>query len=153
MKNREEYYTFNEYMKNNTLTPSEEDYIEMIYRLSLVQEYIKVGDISKALNIKPPSVTKMIKKLDTKKLLTYKKYNFIELSDIGRVVGKRLLDRHNIVENFLKIIGVEECLHEETEKIEHTISVETLIRIDELIKFFSINKDMMKKFREQQNIY
>ena len=66
MNKKDDYYTFNEYMKNNNLTPSEEDYIEMIYRLSLEKENVKVKDIAHELNIKPPSVTKMIKKLGEK---------------------------------------------------------------------------------------
>ncbi|WP_243444955.1 metal-dependent transcriptional regulator [Romboutsia maritimum] len=147
---RNEYYTFNEYMKNNSLTPSEEDYLEMIYRLSLNQEDIKVNDLSKSLNIKPPSVTKMIKKLDQKKVLMYKKYDSIHLTEIGTMIGRRLLDRHNIVQEFLKVIGVNECIHEETEKIEHTISIETLIKIDELINFLNKNEEILKEFREYQ---
>ena len=145
-----EYYTFNEYMKNNSLTPSEEDYLEMIYRLSLTQDDIKVNNISKALNIKPPSVTKMIKKLDQKNILLYEKYNSIKLTDIGIIIGKRLLYRHNIIQEFLNVIGVKECIHEETEKIEHTISIETLLRIDELINFFGKNNDILEKFRTYQ---
>ena len=35
-----EYFTFSEYMKNNKLTPSEEDYVEMIYRI-----YLKNGNV------------------------------------------------------------------------------------------------------------
>ena len=122
MNKREEYYTFNEYMKYNSLTPSEEDYIEMIYRLSLSEDKIKLKEISTSLNIKPPSVTKMIKKLESKNLLIYRKYDYIQLTDIGKIVGKRLFDRHNVIYSFLETIGLKEYIHEETEKIEHTIS-------------------------------
>ena len=152
MNKREEYYTFNEYMKYNSLTPSEEDYIEMIYRLSLNEDKIKLKEISTSLNIKPPSVTKMIKKLESKNLLIYRKYDYIQLTDIGEIVGKRLLDRHNVVYSFLETIGLKEYIHEETEKIEHTISIETLLRIDELINFFEENEVLLKKFREYQNL-
>ena len=148
MNKREEYYTFNEYMKYNSLTPSEEDYIEMIYRLSLNEDKIKLKEISTSLNIKPPSVTKMIKKLESKNLLIYRKYDYIQLTDIGEIVGKRLFDRHNVVYSFLETIGLKEYIHEETEKIEHTISIETLLRIDELINFFGENESLLKKFRE-----
>ncbi len=152
MNKREEYYTFNEYMKYNSLTPSEEDYIEMIYRLSLSEDKIKLKEISTSLNIKPPSVTKMIKKLESKNLLIYRKYDYIQLTDIGEIVGKRLFDRHNVVYSFLETIGLKEYIHEETEKIEHTISIETLLRIDELINFFEENESLLKKFREYQNL-
>lgn len=152
MNKREEYYTFNEYMKYNSLTPSEEDYIEMIYRLSLSEDKIKLKEISTSLNIKPPSVTKMIKKLESKNLLIYRKYDYIQLTDIGKIVGKRLFDRHNVIYSFLETIGLKEYIHEETEKIEHTISIETLLRIDELINFFEENESLLKKFREYQNL-
>lgn len=143
---KEDYYTFNEYMKNNNLTPSEEDYIEMIYRLSLENEIVKVKDISEELNIKPPSVTKMIKKLDEKKILNYRKYDYIELTNIGINVGEQLLKRHNIIKEFLGIIGVQEFLHEETEKIEHTININTLLKIEQFIKFVNENDEIKIKF-------
>lgn len=151
MNDREDYYTFNEYMKYNSLTPSEEDYIEMIYRLSLNEEKIKLKEISDSLNIKPPSVTKMIKKLEAKNFLIYRKYDYIKLTNMGEIVGKRLYDRHNIIYSFLQTIGLKEYIHEETEKIEHTISIETLIRIKELLRFFKENDEVLIKFRNYQN--
>lgn len=124
----------------------------MIYRLSLSEDKIKLKEISTSLNIKPPSVTKMIKKLESKNLLIYRKYDYIQLTDIGEIVGKRLFDRHNVVYSFLETIGLKEYIHEETEKIEHTISIETLLRIDELINFFEENESLLKKFREYQKL-
>ena len=153
MSKREDYYTFNEYMKNNKLTPSEEDYIEMIYRLNLENDKVQVKDISKKLNIKPPSVTKMIKKLNGKNLLIYKKYDNIELTSLGTSVGKKLLSRHNTIKEFLVILGIKESIHEETETIEHTINVETLIKIEELIHFFRENEEILKKLKSYQEEY
>ena len=71
-----EYFTFNEYMKNNKLTPSEEDYVEMIYRINLNRGNVQVKDVANELNIKPASVTKMVKKLNDKDILEYKKYDY-----------------------------------------------------------------------------
>ena len=151
MSKREDYYTFNEYMKNNKLTPSEEDYIEMIYRLNLEDDKVQVKDISKKLNIKPPSVTKMIKKLNDKNMLIYRKYDNIELTSLGKSVGERLLNRHNIIKEFLIILGIRDSIHEETETIEHTINVETLVKIEELINFFIENEDVLKRLRFYQD--
>lgn len=150
MCKREDYYTFNEYMKNNKLTPSEEDYIEMIYRLNLENDKVQVKDISKQLNIKPPSVTKMIKKLNDKNMLIYKKYDSIELTTLGERMGERLLNRHNTVKEFLTILGIKESIHQETETIEHTINVETLIKVEELINFFRENEDVLKRLKSYQ---
>ena len=150
MSKREDYYTFNEYMKNNKLTPSEEDYIEMIYRLNLENNKVQVKDISNKLNIKPPSVTKMIKKLNDKNILIYKKYDSIELTSLGESVGEKLLNRHNTIKEFLTILGIKESIHEETETIEHTINVETLMKIEELINFFRKNEDVLSRLKSYQ---
>lgn len=150
MSKREDYYTFNEYMKNNKLTPSEEDYIEMIYRLNLENDKVQVKDISNKLNIKPPSVTKMIKKLNDKNILIYKKYDSIELTSLGESVGEKLLNRHNTIKEFLTILGIKESIHEETETIEHTINVETLMKIEELINFFRKNEDVLSRLKSYQ---
>lgn len=150
MSRREDYYTFNEYMKNNKLTPSEEDYIEMIYRLNLENDKVQVKDISNKLNIKPPSVTKMIKKLNDKNMLIYKKYDSVELTSLGESVGEKLLSRHNTIKEFLTILGIKESIHEETETIEHTINVETLMKIEELINFFRNNEDVLSRLKSYQ---
>lgn len=151
MSKIEDYYTFNEYIKNNNLTPSEEDYIEMIYRLTLENNKVQVKDIYAKLNIKPPSVTKMVKKLDNKNLINYKKYDNIELTSMGFRVGANLLNRHNTIKKFLEIIGIKESIHEETETMEHTINVETLVKIEELINFLYENPDILLRLKEYQD--
>lgn len=140
MKKLNQFYTFNEYMKNNSLSPNEEDYIEMIYRLYEENREVKISDLSKALNIKPSSVSNMVKKLENKNLLIHEKYGCIILSKTGELIGERLLYRHNTIYEFLELIGVKNYIHEETEKIEHTISVETLVRISNLINFLKDNE-------------
>ena len=92
----------------------------------------------------------MIKKLDNKKLLNYKKYDNIELTSLGIKVGANLLNRHNTIRKFLEIIGIKESIHEETETIEHTINVETLIKIEELISFFYENPDVLSRLKNYQ---
>jgi len=122
----DEFYTFREYM-DKELTASMEDYIEMIYRLSKESNYTRIQDLAKNLNVQPPSVTKMIQKLSELSLLKYKKYDVIILEEKGKLLGKKLYNRHITIEKLLKIIGVEEAnILSETEKIEHTISDETL---------------------------
>lgn len=152
---KNEFYTFREYTKNfkSNLTPCEEDYVEMIYRLSISNNgYTRVNDLAAALNVKPPSVTKMIKKLNNKDLIAYEKYGIIQLLDKGKITGKILLDRHNTIEKFMKMLDISEDTLEETEKIEHTISVETLVKIKELVDFFTENKEaleMYKRYKEK----
>lgn len=129
------FYTFNNYFKINSglITASMEDYIEMIYRLSNEIGFTRVGDLSKALNVKPASITNMIKKLDELSLVCYERYGYIKLTDEGKIYGEYLLYRHNTIEKFLKTIGVSKNVLEETEKIEHVLNKDTFQRIENFI--------------------
>ena len=146
------FYTFNNYFKinSNIVTASMEDYIEMIYRLSNNTGFTRVVDLSKALNVKPASTTNMIRKLDELSLVTYEKYGYIKLTEEGDIYGAYLLYRHNTVERFLNIIGVTNNILEETEKIEHVLSKETVERIENFIEIIDnhpIIKDKLGKTR------
>lgn len=149
-----EYFTFREYMKtqSNQLSASMEDYLEMIYRLSLKSGYTRVSELAQALNVQPPSVSKMLVKLNQLYLIDYKKYDIIKMTKKGQKIGKALLYRHNTIEKFLKLIGVEEYILEETEKIEHTINILTLKQISLLVGFLEENKDVLDKLKGFQKV-
>ncbi len=150
MKNRNKFHTVRGYQllvqDRNTLTSAMEDYLEMIYRHSLGEGYIRVNTLSEKLSVKPSSATKMVQKLAGLGLLHYEKYGIILLTEKGREIGKFLLNRHNVIETFLKTIGVEDNILAETELIEHNISINTLKRIDTLNSFFKENPDVTERF-------
>ena len=101
-KRKEQFYTARGYeiaAGENALTPSMEDYLEMIYRLSRVNGYTRVNDLAENLNVQPPSVTRMIQKLYDRSLLDYRKYGMIHLTDKGTKL-RIFLDRHNILREF-----------------------------------------------------
>ena len=83
----------------NLLTASMEDYLEMIYRLSLNTGFTRIHELSNALNVQPPSATKMVQKLAELKLLKYEKYGVVTLEQDGKKLGQVLLNRHNIIES------------------------------------------------------
>ena len=128
-----EFYTVRGYallnQEDNYLTPSMEDYLEMCYRLSKNKGFTRMSDLAGALNVQPPSANKMVNKLAELGYLIYEKYGVIQLTDIGIAIGEYLLKRHDIIEEFLLIIGVTDHVLEQTEKIEHNITENTLQNI------------------------
>lgn len=147
----DEFYTFREYMKkeDNMLTASMEDYLEMICRLCDNATYTRINELAAALNVQPPSATKMVQKLSELNLIDYKKYGIITLTEKGHQIGRALLKRHDIIEKFLRLLDITDELLEETEKIEHTISNHTLKKLDKLISFFDNHpeiKNMLKEY-------
>jgi len=143
-----EFFTFREYMKKDEdlLTASMEDYLEMIYRLTRQNGFTRIHDLATALNVQPPSATKMVQKLADVGVLNYEKYGMILLSKKGEVMGKALLERHQIIEGFLRLLGISGDVLEETEKIEHTISPQTLNRIKNFVDFFKARPEVIHEF-------
>ena len=134
---KEEFYTIKGYKIKNqeVLSSSMEDYIEMIFRLSEKSGEVRVNDLSQALNVQPPSTTKMIKRLAKDNYVYYEKYGLIKLTEKGMNIGSKLLERHKIIFEFLELIGVKNNILEQTEIIEHAVNDEVLSKINELIKF------------------
>lgn len=131
----------------NILTPAMEDYLEMIYRNSLISGYIRINSLAELLNVAPSSTTKMVQKLNSLNLLNYEKYGIIFLTENGKEIGKYLLERHNLIELFLKNLGVSKDLLIETELIEHIISAETLHQITMFNKFLEHNSDILDSYQ------
>jgi len=132
-------------------TPSMEDYIEQIYMLIEEKGYARVSDIAEALSVHPSSVTKMVQKLDKDEYLVYEKYRGLMLTSKGKKIGKRLVFRHELLEQFLKIIGVkEENIYNDVEGIEHHLSWDSIDRIGDLVQFFEEDENRAELLREIQ---
>lgn len=127
-------------------TPSMEDHIEQIYLLIAHKGYARVSDIAEALSVLPSSVTKMVQKLDKDGYLVYEKYRGLSLTAKGEKLGKRLVQRHELLEQFLRIIGVdEERIYDDVEGIEHHLSWNSIDRIADLVQVMEENPDIAKK--------
>lgn len=121
-------------------TPTMEDYLERIYTLIEEKGYARVSDIAEALSVHPSSVTKMVQKLDQNKYLIYEKYRGLILTSKGKKIGKRLVDRHQLLEEFLQMIGVnEENIYNDVEGIEHHLSWDAITCIEYLVEYFKQN--------------
>lgn len=133
-------------------TPSMEDYIEQIYLLIENKGYARVSDIADALSVHPSSVTKMVQKLDQKEYLIYEKYRGLALTPKGKKIGQRLVYRHDLLEQFLTIIGVDaENIYNDVEGIEHHLSWNTIDRIGDLVQYFEDNPDRLEELRQYHN--
>ena len=139
----EKFYTLKGYKIKNEeiLSSSMEDYIEMIFRLSEKSDEVRVNDLSRALNVQPPSTSKKIKRLAREGYVIYERYGCIRLTEKGRNIGSELLGRHMIIFEFLECIGVKDNILEQTEIIEHAVNNEVLNRLNELTKFLKEGKE------------
>ncbi|HHW46211.1 MAG TPA: DtxR family transcriptional regulator [Clostridiales bacterium] len=133
------------------LTPAMEDYLEMIYRNIGKVGFIRINRLAQLLNVKASSATKMVQKLGQMGLLRYERYGIITLTESGMKMGEFLLERHNIIESFLKKIGSNKDILKEAELIEHNISTDTLNNIKILLDFFEHKPEISRQFDEYRN--
>lgn len=129
-------------------TPSMEDYLERIYKLIDEKGYARVSDIAEGLEVHPSSVTKMIQKLDKDEYLIYEKYRGLVLTNKGKKIGKRLVDRHELLEEFLELIGVDqENIYKDVEGIEHHLSWDSITCIASLVEYFKRDESRVTELR------
>jgi Mn-dependent DtxR family transcriptional regulator len=93
----------------------------------------------------------MVQKLDQEKYLIYEKYRGLVLTANGKKVGKRLVYRHELLEQMLRLIGVkEENIYQDVEGIEHHLSWNAIDRIGDLVEFFEESPDRVEDLRKIQ---
>ena len=135
------------------LTPSLEDYLEEIYRFSKELGFIRITDVAHKLNVSLPSVNKAVKILSEKGYLQYIPYKNIDLTKKGVKLGKFLVYRNQMLQNFLEVIGSKADKEDEAEAIEHYISKETVIAMTMVVKFFRKYPDIQKQLIKFQKDY
>jgi len=110
-----------------------EDYLERILELINSKGYARVIDIAAALKISQASVTNMVQRLDAEGLLKYEKYRGLILTAAGRKLARRIAQRHKLLTEFLRLLGVEDrVIDQDVEGMEHHISPSTLRAIGAL---------------------
>lgn len=133
-------------------TPSMEDYLERIYKLIDEKGYARVSDIAEGLAVHPSSVTKMIQKLDKDNYLVYEKYRGLILTPKGKKMGKRLMERHHLLEDFLSVIGVQEQnIYSDVEGIEHHLSWDSITCIETLVEYFNRHPEAGEQLKKIRN--
>ncbi len=124
---------------SSELSPSVEDYMEMIYRIIKNSEFTRVSEIADLLNVRPSSVSKMLTKLSSLKLINYEKYGVITLTDDGINLGEYLLWRHNTITDFFEMLlgkGNKQAFVE-AELSEHIFQAETVKKLEWLVEKYS----------------
>jgi len=119
------------------LSQTEENYLKAIGKLAGEAGAVGTAELSKALNVSAPTVNSMMKRLDEKGLVSYKKYRPATMTEKGRKAAAGIIRRHRLTEMFLQEkMGFDwEQVHEVAEQIEHVSSPAFFDRMDEILGF------------------
>jgi DtxR family transcriptional regulator, Mn-dependent transcriptional regulator len=114
-----------------------ENYLKAILQISMRSpgEPVSTGQLARALQVLPGTVTSMLKTLDESKLASYTPYEGVVLTEAGRKLAMRMLRRHRLIELFLaQTLNLPwDQVHEEAEHMEHAVSDRLIDRIDEFL--------------------
>ena len=120
------------------MTISEENYLKVIYHVSLVApKGVSTNAIAGMLDTKASSVTDMLKKLADKNLVSYQKYQGVTLTDEGLYNAKMIVRKHRLWEVFLveKLQFSWDEVHEIAEELEHIQSEPLIDKLDAFLGF------------------
>jgi DtxR family Mn-dependent transcriptional regulator len=120
------------------MTISEENYLKVIYHLSLVSpKGVNTNAIAGMLETKASSVSDMLKKLSAKEMVSYQKYQGVLLTDKGIRIAKMIVRKHRLWEVFLveKLHFSWDEVHEIAEELEHIKSEKLINKLDAFLEF------------------
>ncbi len=104
-----------------------EDYVELIADLIDDAGEARQIDIARRLGVAQPTVAKMVKRLADDGLISQRPYRGVFLTEAGRKLAETSRSRHQIVEEFLRALGISPGnARIDAEGIEHHVSEETL---------------------------
>ncbi len=111
-------------MTQDQATVAEEEYLQTIFWLMEAGLPITGANIARAMQLSPPTVHEMIKRLETDGYVTRSEDKILHLTEDGRAEAEQITRRHRMIERFLTdVLGIPwDEVHEEAERLEHAMS-------------------------------
>jgi len=104
-----------------------EDYVEAVADIIEENGECRVKDLAKFFDVSHVTVSRIVSRLKTEGLMSTRPYHPIQLTDSGVALAKSAKSRHQIVFDFLILIGVDQkTAAVDSEGIEHHVSQKTL---------------------------
>ena len=117
------------------LQESGEMYLETILVLSHKKESVRSLDIAEEMGFSKPSVSRAVGLLKSGGFIEVDPNGYITLTKDGKAVAEKIYERHNVLTEFFRKLGVKEkTAVDDACKIEHDISDESFKAIKKFVK-------------------
>ena len=137
------------------LSASLEDYLEVIYNLSIGQTKVaRCKDIADELRVARSSVTGALKQLAERDLVNYKPYGYVTLTQDGTAAAEWIVRKHSVLAAFfVDVLGVG---HQEADdaacRVEHALGQTVISKIIGFCDYIEHKKnhgsDIVREFRD-----
>lgn len=114
---------------------SGEDYLESILKIEMEKGTVRSIDVANDLQVTKPSVSRAIHILKDRGFLDDNDGTQLILSKKGREIAEKIYERHLLLTDFFKQIGVSETIAaEDACRMEHTLSDESFTALKAFIE-------------------
>ena len=119
------------------MTNRQQKYLKLIWYLESEFGNVRIKQISRHLDVRPPTVLSMLRQLETSGFITYDRATGARLTTDGKEKAEVLIRKHRLIESFLQnVLNIEaSSLHEEAERLEVVVSDQLIMKIDEYLGY------------------
>lgn len=105
---------------------SVENYLETILRLSEKLPVVRSVDIAEELGYKKSSISVAMKNLKNQEYITVSDRGYIQLTESGMGIARKIYERHDVISTWLVTLGVDpQVASDDACKLEHVLSDQT----------------------------
>lgn len=132
-------------------SPSMEQYIETIAYLLTQGSVCSVSDIAAHANVSRPAASRAVRDLAAKSLVQHKSYGYVELTEQGRALARRLEARHSMLFDFLeRVLGLGSSdANREACRLEHHLDDDMVGRLGEVTAFLEEDESRCQQWRQR----
>ena len=106
-------------------------------------------DISNYMNVSPPSVTKMLRRLDDSGYIEYTKYQGLRLTNLGKNIANKIRQKHSDLLEFFQMLGIDSSIaNQDIEGIEHHLNPKTTKQLKKFILFLKSKPGLVSEFQK-----
>ena len=134
--------------ETSKFTTRMEDYLEVIFEIIEFKGYATPMDISNYMNVSPPSVTKMLRRLDEEKYIDYTKYQGLRLTNKGKNIANEIRQKHSDLLEFFEMLEIDNSTaNQDVEGIEHHLNPKTIKQLRKFILFLKSKPEILSQFK------
>jgi len=134
------------------ISESLEDYLKIIFELERERRVARVKDIASRKGVRMASVTGALRRMSKEGLVRYGAREFVELTDEGAGLARKVLQRNDFLKQFLtRTLGLDpSTANQDADAVEHHLSSETLARLAAFYQFMESfgHSQLLTKFLE-----
>lgn len=136
------------------LSASLEDYLEAIFNLARESNIARSKDIAELLGVSRASVTGALRILKKKGLANYKPYDYVTLTEPGRLAAAEIARKHKILKSFfINVLGIGPDLAQQAAcRAEHALGPGIIAKLMSFIEFVTHSGengcDLAQQFQE-----